>query len=106
MDQYYTSHEAPLKLLSKFPAFRNAIFKTTILRFGAKTWILIMTLKTLQLILNWFDKYQDWNDREMLVKLYKDQLIPEEKKELQESIESKDIVKFLDAIGDVVWVKI
>ena len=64
-----------------------------------------MELKTLMLILKWFDEYQ-WDEDVNKMKMLYEKLIEEEQDELLEAIKNKDIVEILDAIWDILWVSI
>lgn len=54
-------------------------------------------------IIEWFEKYHIWEDKEKMQNLYED-LIDEELQELQESMLAWDIIEIYDALWDLYWV--
>lgn len=65
-----------------------------------------MELKTLNTICNWFEKYQPANTPEERLELFKlyEKLIEEEYQELDQAYKEQNLVEFLDALWDTMWV--
>lgn len=63
-----------------------------------------MKSETLLRVLNWFNEYQGEEDKKEMVELY-GKLIEEEKQETEDAYNNKDLVEYLDWIGDVFFVR-
>ena len=64
-----------------------------------------MKLKTLNRIIEWIEKYQPNLSKKEWAELYSE-LIYEEYEELKNAIKEKNLVETLDAVWDLLWVKV